>query len=250
MNISEKIISTVVTDNPDHTIADVRIGLGYTAVMLDDDRVGVAYTFHRDIQGGCDVFKGKKTLIGMKASDVVSFLSDSDKIKTALALATVNAITNTEDDSVTTGDVLEQIRIEPSDHVGMVGNFAPIVGMLRKKSAKLSIFEKIEFPTDHILPEKEIPDVLPHCQIAIISSTTIINGTLDQILESVSGCREVIMLGASTPLLPQVFKTSPVTLLSGITVKNPSEILAIVSQGGGMRAFKDCIAKINQPVLG
>lgn len=248
MNARKNIIDTVLSDCPEQTIADVRIGLGYTAVMLDNGRVGVAYTFHRDIQGGCDVFKGKGSLIGRKAPDLVSLLSSSDKIETALALATVNALINTKNESETTGDVLEQIDFDPNDHVGMVGNFAPILGMLKKKCAKLSIFEKIDFPTGNILPEKEIPHILPDCHVAIISSTTLINGTLDNILGSTSGCRQVIMLGASTPLLPEAFTATPVTLLSGVVVMDPSKILAIVSQGGGMRAFKHCITKVNRHV--
>ena len=133
--------------------------------------------------------------------------------------------------------------------MGMVGNFAPMLGMLRQKCARLSIFEKIEFPAGNILPEKEIPNILPECQIAIISSTTIINGTIDKILESTSRCREVIMLGASTPLLPIAFRRTPVTLLSGIVVTNPDQMLAIVSQGGGMRSFKHAITKVNRHVL-
>ena len=249
MNIRQKIIDTVLCDSPNLTIADVRIGLGYTAVMIEDGRVGVAYTFHRDIQGGCDVFKGKGPLIGMKTLDMVPLLSSSDKIETALALATVNASINTIDNGAKAGDTLEQIPINPSDHVGMVGNFAPIVGMLRKKCARLSIFEKIEFASGNILPEKEIPNILPDCQIAIISSTTIINGTIDKVLESASGCREVIMLGASTPLLPKAFSATPVTLLSGIVVTKPHEILAVVSQGAGMRSFRNFITKANQHVL-
>jgi hypothetical protein len=39
-------------------VDDVRIGLGYIAVKLADDRTGVAYTFRDQAQGGCSVFHG------------------------------------------------------------------------------------------------------------------------------------------------------------------------------------------------
>ena len=36
-------------------VADVRIGLCYTAVLLDDGSAGVAYTFKEALPPGCDV---------------------------------------------------------------------------------------------------------------------------------------------------------------------------------------------------
>jgi hypothetical protein len=53
------------------------------------------------------------------------------------------------------------------------------------------------------------------------------------------------MLGASTPLLPEVFAHTPVTVLSGIIVTHPENILQIVSEGGGMQLFKKNIDKVN-----
>ena len=36
-----------------HAVADVRLGLGYTAVQLDDGRRGLAYTYRDDLHEGC-----------------------------------------------------------------------------------------------------------------------------------------------------------------------------------------------------
>jgi uncharacterized protein (DUF4213/DUF364 family) len=58
-------------------------------------------------------------------------------------------------------------------------------------------------------------------------------------------CREVAIIGASTPMLPDAFSATNVTLLSGVVVEEPKEVLRVVSEGGGMRQFKPYIRKVN-----
>lgn len=71
---------------------------------------------------------------------------------------------------------------------------------------------------------------LRNCAIALITSTAIINNTLDELLDAASDCREVVVLGPSTPLFPDAFIGMPVTLLSGVEVIS-DEILGVVSEG-------------------
>ena len=53
------------------------------------------------------------------------------------------------------------------------------------------------------------------------------------------------MLGASTPLMPEVFAGTNVTLLSGVVVSDPGAVLRVVSEGGGMRLFGPHIRKVS-----
>lgn len=228
----------------DRTVADVRIGLGYTAVQLDNGQTGVACTFHKDAQGGCTVFQGMRPLKGTPATKVLTMLDAADPIASAVAIATSNALINTPSRDMTAGDILENVTLYPDDHVGMVGFFAPVIPKLKKRTAKLNIFEKQDRGPG-TLPADAAKDILPSCQVAIITSTSIINHTVDEILKACSNCRDVIMLGASTPLAPEIFADTPVTVLSGIIVTQPENILQIVSEGGGMQLFKKNIHKVN-----
>jgi uncharacterized protein len=65
------------------------------------------------------------------------------------------------------------------------------------------------------------------------------------IAAALQGCRDVVLLGASTPLLPEVFKPLGITLLSGLIVTDLPGILQTISEGGGMRSFGDYIKKVN-----
>jgi uncharacterized protein len=78
----------------------------------------------------------------------------------------------------------------------------------------------------------------------ILSATTLLNRTIDGLLQLCQNAREVAILGPSTPLLPEAFGTHGVTLLSGIQVIDPQRALRIVSEGGGTRQFGGAVRKL------
>ena len=88
----------------------------------------------------------------------------------------------------------------------------------------------------------------PPARVAIITATSILNNTLPGLLEACRNCRAVAIVGATTPLAPEVFQPKGVTLLSGIVVTDPQGILRQVSEGGGMGSFKGYINKVNLPI--
>ncbi len=245
MNVRQRIKTVSLELAGERRVMDVRIGLGYTAVLLDDGRLGVAYTFHRDQVGGCTVFKAIRPLAGRKAFELLHLFDSKDMVESAVALATSNALSNRMKDGLDQGDVLDKLEIVSDDRVGMVGYFAPVIPPLRKKTSHIRIFEQDSGPKNDVFSEEEAYRQLPNCQIALLTSTSIINNTVDRLLEAAANCREVVMLGASTPLLPAVFKGTSVNVLSGVVVTDPENIMRVVSEGGGMRYFKGHINKVN-----
>jgi uncharacterized protein (DUF4213/DUF364 family) len=230
-------------DDPAH-VSDLRIGLGYTAVTLDDRRGGVAYTFRDEAKSGCSVFRRLRPLAGRHSSELLTFLPSDDPIEAALGLACANALANVRHPGLLDGDVLRHLELRSDDHVGMVGYFGPLIEKLRKSVHTLTVFEGSGHASSGTRPPDEAEDILPECQVALITATSIINHSMDQLLESAAGCREVAVLGASTPLLPEVFLSHNVTLLSGVIVADPLEILRVVSEGGGMRYFGPHVSKV------
>jgi uncharacterized protein len=55
-SVATRIVQLALASTERIRVADVRIGLGYTAVMLADGRLGVAYTLRDEAQPGCTVF--------------------------------------------------------------------------------------------------------------------------------------------------------------------------------------------------
>ncbi len=224
--------------------ADVRIGLGYTAVRLQDGQLGVAYTFRDQARGGCAAFGGLRPLAPRPAADLLALLESEDAIEAAVGLACANALANRARTDWLEGDVLDALDLRPEDHVGMIGNFGPLVSALRGRVQSLSVFERIEHPSGLLRPQREAPVVLPRCQIALITATALITHSIEPLLEAAAACREVVVLGPSTPLVPALFAARGVTLLSGVAVGDPEGVLRVVSEGGGMRQFRPHVRKV------
>jgi len=245
ITIADRIAAAIDMQAAEQLVTDVRIGLGYTAVELASGRVGVAFTFRESVRGCCCAFQGMHPLLGRPASELVTLLESADPIEAAVGLACVNALANEVDERFCEGDILDHLELRTDDHVGMVGHFKPLVAGLTEKVRSLTIFDQRTEPEGNIRPADEALDALSRCQVALTTATTIINHTIDDLLVSARSCREVAIIGASTPMLPDGFSAANVTLLSGVVVQKPKEVLRVVSEGGGMRQFKPYVRKVS-----
>jgi len=230
--ITNDLRTALLASYGEQRIADVRIGLGYTGVTLENGDTGVAYTFRENAAAGCSVFMGKRPLAGRATTEILEYLGSSEGVESTVGLAVE-------------GDILSVLSIGFMDRVGMVGYFGPLVAPVEKRVRELVIFERNAARSDRVLPAEAAYEELPRCDVAIITSTALILGGMDRLLEAAAKCREIALVGASTPLMPEVFAPLGVTLLSGIIVTDGPGILQIVSEGGGMGFFGQRIRKVN-----
>ena len=86
---------------------------------------------------------------------------------------------------------------------------------------------------------------MPQCSVAIITSTSLINQTFEEVIKSTGNCRKIALVGASTPLVPSVFAEYGVSLLSGLVIRETEEVLRVISESGGMRSFSRYTDKVN-----
>jgi uncharacterized protein len=226
-----------------HSAADVRIGLGYTAVLLENGRCGLAYTFRHQTGGGCCAFREAGSLCGRPAAELLAYANSTDVIGSAVALATVNALADPPTDSVV--DALDFVGAGAEDQVGMVGFFAPLAGPLKERCKALYIFERRPDRSHEVLPEEAQADILPRCQVAIITATSLLNRTLDNLLGYCRNAREVMLLGPSTPYAPEVLAAKGVTILSGSRVTDAARALRVVSEAGGNMDLKSAVRKFS-----
>jgi uncharacterized protein (DUF4213/DUF364 family) len=233
--VSEKARRTV--------IRDVRIGLGYTAVLLDSGACGLAYTFREEAEEGCSVLQQAGTVVGRSAGEVAAWANALDAVTAAVGVATLNALIEPPPEALE-GDVRAMMRVRPEDGVGMVGYFGPLVTFLRDRAARLHIFERRPAQNSDVHPAWAAPVLLPECQVVIITSASLITRELDGLLAFTGGAREVVLLGPSTPMAPRVFARRHVSLLSGVQVTDSAALLRAVSEGGGTRNFGTAVRKL------
>lgn len=244
MTIADQVKKYVKEHCSEKKVTDVRMGLGYTGVCLENGCSGVAFTFKEGLYHGCSVFTGKRPLAGTSSHELMAYFGSPSLLESALGLSTINALVNDASVAQAEGDVMNMLQLTPEDRVGMVGYFGPLLKPLREKVKELVIFEIAEDREEEVCPAELAYQELPRCDIAIITSTSLINGTADGLLEAAKGCREVVLLGASTPLIPEVFKPLGVSLLSGVVVVDVPAILQTISEGGGMAYFGKAVQKV------
>jgi Uncharacterized conserved protein len=162
----------------------------------------------------------------------LDYIGSPVAVESAVGIATANALVNYQMDWGNEGDVLDILHIKKEDRVGMVGFFGPLVPTLKQLARELVIFEQTPTKMNGLFPAELAYKELPACDIALITSTSLINGTLESLLNVSHKCREVVLLGPSTLLLKEIFEPLGVTLLSGVIITDPPGILQIISEGG------------------
>jgi uncharacterized protein len=242
--ISDEILEQLHGIAVGRYVTDVRIGLGYTAVRVDDGRCGLAFTLHEEEYESCCVVPEAGTLTGRSVLELAEYVKSPDTTACAIGLAAVNAVVEPPADALES-DILDLLQIRSDDHVGMIGYFGPLVEPVRKQAKDLHIFERRPLPELGVLPDTAAAEILPGCQVAILSATTLLNHTIDGLLAYCRAAREIVLLGPTTPFLPQVFERHGVTMLSGLHVLDAPQILRIVSEGGGTRQFGSAARKIS-----
>ncbi len=218
------------------TVEDVRIGASYVAVVLTGGRIGLAARLKEF--AGTQIEIPRSAICGKRAESLLEDLvSGAGAIERALGLAAANAlihpsVAGREEDS------LGLMGLRPGERVAMVGLFRPIVPRIEATGVRLSVIERDT-------PEKERKQVLGACEVAIVTATTLLNGTLEGILNELGEPRHVALMGPSTPLCEEIFRGTPVTHLGGSAIVDGAAVLQVISRGGGTPEMRPCLRFVN-----
>jgi hypothetical protein len=225
-------------------IREVRIGVGYAAVALNRIGTGLAAVIRENMESHCTVVAKAGTLAGTPASELLGYLTNSrNAVERALGLATANAVLSRKPPGEES-DALTLMNLSSKDHVAMVGLFRPLVPRIEQTGAKLTILEQNK-ALPNVLNFRSRGNILKICTVAIITGTSILNNTLETILNDLGNPRWVSILGPSTPVCRDIFAGTPVTHLGGSIVLDRQKVLQIVSEGGGTPSLRPHLRFIN-----
>ncbi|WP_022666367.1 DUF364 domain-containing protein [Desulfospira joergensenii] len=236
--IQHKIIDLMTPVSKGLFAADVRIGLVYTSVRLDNGHTGIAWTGHRLSKGCCHQTKAG-TLAGRPAKELLNYLDAADDpLSRTIGLATANALASGAPRPKTvSNEILELIDIQPTEHVVMAGFFGPLIPRLKRIGCRLDILE-LNRDKPGTLPPDQGPSLLAVCDVALITATSLVANTMDELLSGLGNIRSAVILGPSSFMRPEVFSDTPVTHIAGVRVRDASAVERIVSEGGGTKTLK------------
>ena len=228
--ITKEIADIAISKAKGLTVKDACLGLGYTAVQLSDDTCGACFTFRNDLGPKCGVIPEAGTLIGQSAETLIEKAMSINLAEASLGVATINAVLN---ESFTGGNnAIDEMDIRPEDTLGLIGNFVPILKKFKDKVKEVYVFERV-LTDDYLIPDWAEEIYLPKCDVVVITGVTFINKTLDHILEMSHNAKEIVIMGPSTCMAPEILKEHGVTLLAGSRVADAESLMKTVAQGGG-----------------
>ncbi|MDI6916515.1 MAG: DUF364 domain-containing protein [Thermoplasmatales archaeon] len=222
-----KLIDEIISSLETKPAGDIRVGLKYTGVEIDG-KIGLAYTFPEHAKAPKDV----GNLIG---KNITKLAHSWNLTEASIGVAGINALIKPA--KYKEIEIFEHIlRIADNyEKIGVVGYFKPLIEKL-PKDKEVFVFEKKSYCG--LLPEEAEEDIIPKCDLVIISGSTFVNKTIERLLELSQGYTMII--GPTTILSPVLFDYN-VDALAGVLVTEPEKVLRIVSQGGGRRELEDVI---------
>lgn len=217
-------------------VKDLCIGLELLAVELDDGAIGVTYVLKDEISCGCASLTEAGEFNGMGAQELASqMLQGNNPLSAALGLAVCNAAADYDALSSEVLDAAEVFAVRPDDTLGMVGNIGPVARQLEPKVSRMIIFDR--GCSTNVCPDEQQEELLPQCDLVVITSSSLLNGSLSKVLSYCQQAREIVLTGATTPLYPQAFHDTGVTVLAGCRwfPRYKQEIFTRISQAACLR---------------
>ena len=209
------------------------LGLGYTAVTLSDGGIGLAYTHFED-KKSCMLLNKHIDYEGQPALQLLEKIKSDHPVERSMALALVNAL-NHKDALEYPEDrknqiMFDQFNIGAGTRVAMVGFIGPLVDVLKQKNARVEVMDAsrgMGEKSDFYAKLEGWADVL------LLTSTSILNNTTEEILQNVHPKVKTIMLGPSTPMVAAVFEHLPVHMLAGTVPIDKANVLKAIRHGMG-----------------
>ena len=233
------------------TVERAVIGLFFTGVKLSNSVAGACATPVKTIPEAvcCPTsamampFPGK--LRGRPALDLAKEALGDHGIRRAVGIAAMNALAATcwrrrphPWTELRLGiNAFDATEIRPGDKVVVVGAFVPFLRELKRRRQPFLVLEEdpATLKPDELLffrPANEAPTVVPDADVLLITGTTLINDTLEELLRLAKPAARVTMVGPTVSLLPDAFLRRGADILGTVRITAPDEFLETLAEGG------------------
>jgi uncharacterized protein (DUF4213/DUF364 family) len=215
------------------TIETISIGLGYTAVTTTDGGIGVAYTYF-DSKQSCHFAPDFRSCEGDTGLNLLENIRSDKPLHRSVALAAINAFNHPAavelPEDTKNIALFDRLGIRPGKRIAMVGYFGPLIKKIEARGAVLEILDasrRLGRKKDFYSQLSDWADIL------LLTSTSILNDTCEDILSRAGKQLKTVMLGPSTPMVAAAFEHLPVHLLAGTVPLEKDPVLKAVRHGQG-----------------
>lgn len=233
--ITDKIVEEIIFSiTADHQVE--RVVVGPRSSMVTSRTTGVAcnLTHGKDLSGVAEIGRIASRYQGGSALSLAKeLLARHDMVCRATAIAALNSLVLVERSAKINGfEILS--RASKNRRVAMVGHFN-FTDRLRAACGRLDVLELEPGPGD--IPAVLAPDIVPKADIVAITGTTLVNGTIDGLLELVNEEQLVMVLGPTTPMSKVLFGHK-VDVICGVRIDRPGDMAEKIASGVSFRDIR------------
>ncbi len=228
----------------------------FGAIRLTDGSIGVVYLGLspevKELGSNMDKFE----YINTNPIDLAQKFESSNNFEKTLGLGAINAISqyifrHSKFPFDITTDSLGLLNIKQGDSPGMVGFFQPLISHLKKMGIKVIIIEKKK----HLVKKTENwevtldPSRLTECNKILITSTTVLNESIDEILKFCSQAEKISMIGPTAGFLPDPLFKRGLNIVGGSFISNSNLFMDLIQkqERWGPATKKYCIQQNTYP---
>jgi uncharacterized protein (DUF4213/DUF364 family) len=233
------------------TVERTVIGLFFTGVRLNNGAGGLCFTPIKAIPeavccpSSARVMPASGKLEGRKAVQFLDEMLSGNPLKKTMGIAVLNALSTVfwtkkppEVYGIRTGvDALDDMVIPDEGFVVVVGALIPALKKLKQRGKPFGILEldPMTLKADEMeffVPFEKAPEIVPKADLFVITGTTLINDTLEGLLEMRKPSADVIVVGPTASMLPDAFFRRGVNVIGGVMVTDANRVLNVIAEAG------------------
>lgn len=227
MNILDDLLDSLDLDAPVRTVL---VGVHWTVVC--SRFCGLASTFVGEKSHGHDPARSVGHFHEKSARELAECARSDNLLEASIGVAAINSLLAVDESGATEVNAVDVLMEHGrSKNVALVGHF-PFIPKLRAAVGQLWVIE--QHPAEDEYPAESAAELIPRADVIAITSSTLVNNTLDGLLAICRPEALVMMLGPSTPLSSVLFNHG-VSILSGSRVVSEADVLRTVGQGASFQ---------------
>jgi len=242
------------------TIEKLVAGIYFTAIKLSSGYSGLAYTVP-DSDDSCATNRNRGfgdftpgNFTGQKVTDLFMHSDQSCFIKT-IRLAAMNALSaelmaESDYTVIDNKDPFDLLELSSPKRVCVVGAFLSYLKKTVESESTLQIVELNEdaVPEEYkqfLVPSGKSEEAITQSDIVIITGSSIANHTLDRLLEIIPAKTQVLLVGPTSSLIPDVLFKRGVNFIGSTRVTDTEKMFQLIAEGAsGFHLFRSCAVKI------
>ena len=252
----ETIAETLGRERDGITVERAVVGVFFTGVKLSNGIAGACATPIETVREtfccASAVAGGRSpgNVRGCPAFALAREALGANGIGRGLGIAALNALSDTcwrrrphpEAELRVGVDAFDAAEIRPADKVVVVGAFVPFLRALKQRRQPFLVLEQnpAALKADELpffRPADEAHTVIPEADVVLITGSTLVNETLEDLLDLTRPAARVIVVGPTVGLLPGAFLRHGADVLGSVRITEPDAFLDVLAEGGGAPDF-------------